>query len=171
MQEFHPFPIYNKRCSRLLLLQQVTNFGQQLFLCRTLRLFRGGSGLFLLAVQLVDALEHQEDTEGDDEEVDDVLNETTVGEYRCSGFLCGSQRGVVSIAKIDEQIGKVDAASSQADDRHEHVVDQRGDNLSKRAADDDTDSHVHYVALHGKLFEFTDKSHSLNVFNNYSMKL
>ena len=61
---------------------------------------------------------------------------------------------------------EVDTAREHTDERHEHIVDERADNLSKRTADDHTDSHVHYVALHGKLFEFFNKSHNLKFLVN-----
>ena len=53
----------------LLLLQQVANLGEQFLLSGTLRLVRCRSRLFLLAVQLVDTFQHQENTEGYDDEV------------------------------------------------------------------------------------------------------
>ena len=65
----------------LLLLQQVTDLSQQFFLRGTLRCLWLWSGLFLLAVQLVDALQHEEDTEGDDDEVHRVLDEVTVVQH------------------------------------------------------------------------------------------
>ena len=58
----------------LFILQQIANLCEEFLLGGTLWLF-GSSGLFLLVVQLVDTLQHQEDTECDNQEVDDVLTQ------------------------------------------------------------------------------------------------
>ena len=40
--------------------------------------------------------------------------------------------------------------------RHHYVFHQRGNNLAERRADDYPDSHIHYVATHGKFLEFLE---------------
>ena len=57
-----------------LLLEQIADVSEQLFLGGT----SGSLGLFLLGHELVHGLDHQEDAEGDDQEVDNVLEEQTV---------------------------------------------------------------------------------------------
>src|SRR6185437_5742544 len=60
------------------------------------------------------------------------------------------------VVQHDKQVRKVDASDDQADDRHEHVVDKRGDDRSERGADDDTDGQVDHVAFDGEVPEFLD---------------
>lgn len=58
-------------CCLLLVLEQVAYVGEQLLGCRTGRC--GSLFLLLLACQLVDGFEHDEDTQRNDDEVNDVL--------------------------------------------------------------------------------------------------
>ena len=67
----------------LLVLEQVADVGKQLFLSGA----SGSLGLFLLGHELVHGLDHQEDTEGDDDKVDDVLDEHTILERSSSDGL------------------------------------------------------------------------------------
>ena len=73
-----------------LLLEQIADVSEQLFLGGT----SGSLGLFLLGHELVHGLDHQEDAEGDDQEVDNVLEEQTVLEG-CT-YSLGSNTGIGS---------------------------------------------------------------------------
>ena len=135
----------------LLRLQEVANLSEQFFLRGTL--WSLWSWLFLL-LHLIHSLDHQEDTESDDDEVNNVLDERTVGKYRCASLLSLGQCLVLHVVRqVDEEVGEIDTTSTKTDNRHQHVIYQTSHNLTEGTADDDTDCHVHYVAFHGKLFE------------------
>ena len=103
-------------------------------------------------------------SKNNDDEVNNVLDERTVGKYRCTSLLSFSQRLVLDVVRqVYKQVGKVNTACCQADEWHDDVVYQTSHNLTESTADDDTDCHVHYVALHGKLFELFNKSHNTKI--------
>ena len=140
----------------LLVLQEVADFGEEFLLGGA-----GGSGRLLglrlfLALQLVDALDDQEDRKGDDEEVEHHLQE--VAPIEREGRLHHLARFVDFLGDDGPlPVGEVEATRDGADERHDDVGHQRGHDFAESAADDHTDSHVHDVALHGKLLEFLNK--------------
>ena len=98
---------------------------------------RGGSGLLL---QAVDSLDQEEYDQGYDNEVNNIIDEIAVGNFgapQCEG-----------------QAGEIDPADDQADQGHDDVTDQRGNDLAEGSADDDRDRQVHDIASHDKFFEF-----------------
>ena len=126
------------------------------------------------------------------QEVDDVLKEQTILE-RCTNSLgshtsIGGSRidcigsgfnsaigtyGLGSIAnhlgygrQMILQAGQVYTTGQQADCRHQHIINQRGDDFAESTTDDNTDSHVHHVALHGKLLKLFNKTHNFTVLKN-----
>ena len=82
------------------------------------------SGLFFLTVHLVNAFQHQENTEGNDQEVDDVLNELSVGEDGSSSLLGCGECLVVTVAERDKQVYEADSTGQLSDERHQHIVDE-----------------------------------------------
>ena len=102
----------------LLVLQQVADFGEEFLLRRT-----GGSGRgfrlgFGLSLQLVDALDDQEDGQGDDDEVEDDLQEVapSQAEGRLDDF-----SGLVHFLGHDGPlpVGEVESAGDGTDKRHD----------------------------------------------------
>ena len=107
----------------LLGLQQIANFSKQFLLCRTSGFWSGL--LFLFLRELVHSLDHQEDTQCDDEEIDDVLNERTIGEHRCASLLSCLQRRVgLVIGQVDKEVREIHTACTLADDGHKHIVNE-----------------------------------------------
>ena len=104
------------------------------------------SRLFLLA-EVVDHLDEEEDAQCHQQEVNDILNE---------GAVCEHSR-VLALAQNDLQRGEIDTAGNQRQQRHEQVVDNRGDDAAECAADHNADSHVNDIALECKLLEFLDE--------------
>ena len=79
------------------------------------------------ALQAIHLLDHQEDDEGQDDEIDQDGDEAAVGEDRDAGLLdCFERhRGAVGhLAQRDEQVAEVETADQEADGRHDDVVDQ-----------------------------------------------
>src|ERR1051325_10954049 len=123
---------------------------------------RRGRRLRLLALHGVDALDEQEDGQGDDEEREDVVDELAVGDDGGAGGAGGLHGGGVGrrVALDDvEVVGVVDAAQQDADDGHEDVVDEGLDDGAEGGADDDADREVHHGPLHGELLELLPDLH------------
>ncbi len=97
----------------------------------------GGRGSLL---HFVDGFDDQEDDKGDDEEVDDGLDEHAPHDDR--------------IADSGTDAAEIHAAHEQTDQRGKDVLDERADDLPKRAADDDGDGEVEHVAAHDEFPEF-----------------
>ena len=109
-------------------------------------------------MQAVEELDEAEYREGDDQEVDDGGQEGAVpdGDLRggINGTIGAGNRGF----QHDFPVGKVHAAGKHGDGGHNNVVDQGGGDFSKRAADDNADSHVHHIAPGNELFKFRNKT-------------
>lgn len=129
------------------------------FFCR--RLGRRWGGSF---IEPVDALDHQEDGKGDDDEVDDVGGEQAVipGDHP-GDLLSLEQRGanchLFCTLDHDEQVAEIHIAQQETNGRHEDVVDQRADDLAEGRADDDADRQVDHVAAHDELLKFFEQKY------------
>ena len=110
-------------------------------------------------VSLVDSLDDHEQDKGNQQELDDILDEAAVGKHSGTGILRSVQTCVVFTVQCDEHAGKVDLSSCNRYDRHDDVVDQRIDDGAECAADDDTDSHIDDVSARYELSEFLHKTH------------
>ena len=169
-------------------LEQIADVSEQLFLGGT----SGSLGLFLLGHELVHSLDHQEDTEGNDEEVENVLQEQTIldgctdslgsnasiGCYSasCIGNGINGALGTYCACSIVHHLGdggqvilqtrEVNTTSEHTNCGHQHVIHQRGNDFAESSTDDNTDSHVHHIALHGKLLKLFNKSHNFSVFKD-----
>ena len=107
-------------------------------------------------MQLVDGLDHQEDDEGHQNKVNDRAQKRADAQGNGLGdhLACLVQHLRL---QHDIQLSQIHAADEQADQRHEHIVHQRGGDLTERGTDDHADGHVHYVAAHGEFLEFRKK--------------
>ena len=135
----------------LLVLEQVADFGEQFFFCRWFWFWRRSGRFFLLGVELCDEADEEEDAESDDEEVNGALDEVAVSHSYFRNVFA------LSLFQYPFELGEVYAASDDADNRHDDVVNDRCYDFAESAADDNTDSHVEHVATHGKLLEVVKK--------------
>ena len=140
--------------NRLFGLQQIADFAEQGF-GRARRRRRGGLGVSRGLAKGIGALDDQEDHEGDDQELDDRVQEGAVTQRDFSGL-----GGGIGRLEHEFQLGKIDVAQQQPDGRHDDLIDQRGDNLAERAADDHADSQIEHIAPGDKLFEFRYDRHA-----------
>ena len=92
-----------------------------------------------------------ENGEGNDKEVDDVLNEIAIAD-NCSGI------ATKEIWNGNAEVGKICTAADKADDWHDDVVDKGSDNGGKGSTNDDTYSEIYYAALGDEFFEFCDEA-------------
>lgn len=98
-----------KKYCELLILQQVTDFSEKFLLCRWFRSRSRFSRLSLLfLLKRVDTLDHDEDTESDDNEINDILQELTILKF--------------CIHNLDTESTEIYTASSKTYERHEHVI-------------------------------------------------
>jgi hypothetical protein len=115
--------------------QQVADFGQQLLFGRGLgRRFRLRRLLLLkLFLQAIDALDHQEQHLGDDQETGDGVDEQAVIDRRRARLLRRFQAVELACAQIDEQVREIDPAGDHAKDRVDDVGDEALDDRVKAA--------------------------------------
>lgn len=102
-------------------LDGITYFCEQNLFLGWCRRSGGSLGFFLLLLlcQLVDTLHEHEDAEGNDGEVDDGLDESTVVDGGSSQFLTCD----FHCRKLKFQVGEVDTADKPSDRRHDDVID------------------------------------------------
>ena len=141
----------------MLLLEKLANVGEDV-LGGFLGLFGSRCGSFFLLLLFELALNGEHDSEEDEngesneEEVDDGLNEETVSEDVCGGELV-------------LEVGDVCATCEEADERHDDVIDEGGNDFTEGTADHNTDSHVDDVALCDESFEIREKFFHENSFS------
>ena len=133
----------------LLGFQQIADLGQQLLILGGAG--RGG-GLFLLLLEGVDGLEPHEDGEGDDQKIDDGLDELAVGDDHGRDVTFGGLQGHGEIAEVH-------SPQDQTNWRHDHVTHEGGDYLAEGGTNDDTDRHVDDVAPGCKGLELLNQTH------------
>ena len=163
----------------LLILQQVTDLGEEDFLCggSGRRGGLGGSGgfLFLLLAdlsQLVQALHQPEHHQSQDQEIDDGREEIADGQVILDlldqlgaglgddGLIGGIHPGHPGQGDLD--VAEIRAAQENIDNGHDDVVGQAGSDGGESAADDSTNGQCHGVALDGKGGKFIPPSGLLN---------
>jgi hypothetical protein len=99
--------------------------------------------LVLCLLEAVHGLDHAEDDEGDDEEVDDSRDEGTE---------------VDGGARHDEACDLGAAAGDEGDQRIDDVRAERRHDVREGTADDDADCHIHHIAAGHELPEFLDEA-------------
>src|SRR6185295_4096630 len=141
---------------RLTLPEFVADLGQQVD-------FAGPYGrVGPFAHRLVGRPDHQEDDEGENDEADDFGDEGTPAEDGRAGFLerCIVRHRTVVIrrdgAEQQEMAREIEAAENLADDRHDDVFGQAGDDLAECCADDHGDGEIEHVAFHDECPEFLE---------------
>src|SRR5690606_26897792 len=102
---------------------------------------------------------------GDDQEIDDRGDEGAIGEDRRPGLARGGEAGELAVAEVHEEVGEVDPAGDDADDRVDQIGHQAGDDGGEGRADDDAHGHVHDIALGDEGFKFVQH---LNVILDYT---
>ena len=124
--------------------EQIANFLEEHIRPRRRRGRRRGRRSRLL--ELIDALDGDEQHQGDDDEIENGLYEGAVLDQHVLA------RRV--FAESDSQIREIKAADELAESRHEDIADQRRNDFSEGRADDHADRQIDYIALHRKFFEF-----------------
>lgn len=150
-------PLVNLKSGRLLLfLEEILDLCKELDLVGGFRRRCGSFFLLLLAetLQCVDALEHCEEDESHDEEVDDGTDECAVVKRKLLNVF-ESHVGIIDPGKSDGT-GNVRAAD-RIDERRDEVVGEGCDDILESSTDDDTDSHVDYAALKCEFLEFSSE--------------
>ena len=105
-------------------------------------IFVGVFGSFLIAVELVESFDNDEDGECDDEEIDDILDKITISDM-------GDGVGTKDVRNIDRKRGEIGTTSEEASDGHNDVID----NSREGATNSDTDSKIYDAAAIDKFFE------------------
>lgn len=107
-------------------------------------------GVFL-TVEAVHHLDDEEDSEGNNEEIDDILDKVAVSDV-------GGRVGTEEVGNVDGESRKVETAGEKTSDRHDDVVDERFDDGGEGATDGDTDGEINDAAAVDEFFEFTDEA-------------
>ena len=98
-------------------------------------------------MELVDDLDQDEDDKGNQEEVNNILNEVTIGNG-------GTTFAAKEIRNGNAEAGKVEAAADKADQRHDDIVNDWSNDGRKGRADDDTYSEVHDITAIDEVGKF-----------------
>ncbi len=113
--------------------------------------FLGGSLLgVLFAIELIKHFDEDENGEGDEQEIDDILEEVAVGDM-------GGGVGAEEIGDVDGKGREIETAGEEAGDRHDDVVNERFDDGSEGATDGDANGEVNDATAIDKFFELVDK--------------
>lgn len=102
------------------------------------------------AVELVHSADYDEDDKSNEEEVNNVLEEVSVGNV-------SNRIGAEEVWDIESEARKIKTTSEKTRDRHNDVVDKRFNNGSEGATDGDTDSEIDDATAVDKFFEFLDE--------------
>jgi hypothetical protein len=94
--------------------------------------------------------------EGDDDEVDDRVDEHTVVQRGRAGRLGRRQAGIALPPQGHEEVREVHALEGEADGRHENVVHEGGDDAAEGGAEDEGDGEIDDVAPGEERFEVLD---------------
>ena len=131
------------------MLEQIANFGEEFLIHAQFRHFRFGCLLLLGAEHpSQELLDEDEQREGDDQEVDDLTEKFSVGNFASADF-----KSPVLVPLI--------ARHDRADEGHENVLHEGFDNFSERSPDDYTDRQVDDISLERERFEFIDPAERL----------
>ena len=114
--------------------------------------------------QLIHQFHHHKYAQCEDSEIDYLLNKRAIVPRYGRGH--NSTRRIQNLLfERQFQIGKISTTHEQTDWRHNDIVHERGNNLTKRATDDNTDSHINHISFKGKCLKLFQKSHNfLSVF-------
>lgn len=118
----------------ILSLEEVSDLSEE-----NLILSRCRRSSLLLLDELVHHLNDKEDAEGDDKEVDHSLEEET-----------DLDNGLISIEAPrdnDMKTLEVDTAYDSADNGHEHIINESGNDACEGRSDDHTNSEIHNISL------------------------
>jgi len=133
-----------------LFLQQIPYLRQQLLVFGWCRWSSRGRFFFLL--KAVHGFDQHKNHQCNDQKINRCLYERAIVE----GYSGDGLTQFVYLGRFQGclHIGKINASEQQAQGRHDHIIDQRSDYLSESATNDNTDGHVHHIALYGKFLEF-----------------
>src|SRR5690606_11463586 len=101
-------------------------------------------------LELVELADDHEDGEGDDDEVDDRVDELAVAD----------DDGGAAVGRALQRQGEareVHVAEQDADGRHQHSGDEGPDDLPEGGPDDYADRHVDDVPSHREVLEFLEE--------------
>lgn len=104
----------------------------------------------LRTIEFIHGADNNEDDEGDEKEVDDVLKEVAVGDV-------GDGVGSEEVRNVESKAGKVETAGEEAGDGHDDIVDEGLDNGGEGATNGDTNSEIDDAAAVDELFKFLDE--------------
>ena len=135
-----------------LLFQGIADLGEQFFGFRRCDLSS------LASFESIDRLHKCEDTGTDNHELDDSVDETTVGKDGGTVFLGIRKCGVVLSVEGKVEVLEVNALQDQSYWRHHDVTDQGGDDFAKGGSHNDTDRQIDDIPATDEFFKLSEKS-------------
>ena len=119
---------------------------------------RGKRRAFERGLEPTHLLDEEEDGQRHNQKADDVVDELAVGDDRnASGFgIRQGHRNTFRSVEHQEQTGEVRSPEQQADRRHDHAFDERGDDTSEGSSQDDANSQIQHVAAGNEIPEFLE---------------
>src|ERR1044071_4910196 len=110
---------------------------------------------FLLAPR-IHRFDDEKDHEGDDQKVHNVVDKCPVRDYRNALRLRIRDRngGAFRMIQHPKQARKIYLAEEQANGRHNHAFNERGDDFAKGGPDNDGNGEVKYVTARDEVSKF-----------------
>ena len=105
----------------------------------------------MLAVHAIDETDDNENCEGDDEKIDDILEEIAVGDV-------GDGVGAEEIGDVKGKGREVETASDKTGNRHNHVINKGFDDGGEGATNCDTDGEINNATAIDELAELFHES-------------
>lgn len=107
---------------------------------------------------MIDLFDKKEHNKSNNEKIDKDIKKDAVVDSGRSGRLSLSDRCVISVREVDIEVGKLDLVEEESDRWHDDIAHERGDDLAKGGADNDTDRHIDHIAFDSKFFKFFEHS-------------
>lgn len=115
------------------------------------------------AIELVHGLDDNEDDEGNEKEINDILDEIAVGDV-------SDAIRPENVGNIDSKRRKIEATSNETRDRHNNVIDERFDDSGEGATNGDTDSEIDDAAAINKFFKLAEERTFSNGFDRVTLR-
>ncbi len=144
-------------CIRLFFLEEVSDLDEELYISRS---YWSGWSWSLFWHSSIHGFHHEEYTERHDDEVEGDSDEVTPCNHSPNLLGICECTDDERIPEVVVHIREVYTTTDLADDRHDDIFHDRGDNLTERCTDDHTYSKIDYITFHcevSELFYYTHR--------------
>ena len=142
-------------CILLFLLEEISDLDEEFYIGWS----RWRGSFFFLRHGSIHSLHHEEYTDRYDDEVDSDSDEVAPCDHSSDLLGICECTDDDRIPEIVVHIREIESTCDLADDWHDDILDNRGDDLAERCTDDHTDCEIDYIALHREVSELFYHTH------------